>query len=860
MLSDESILALQAVGISPDDNSRIEVNDFSRIIDYLRAKFSAAEVDNRLLEITRYALESGRSSHLDRYRNSAMPRPAAPVTPENYALYQALLQHFDSIFPKIALNLETSQVPGALIYSAMRYGLLLDRDLIRDWRNNNFHAGLSYHQGNFWFELVKHKDSEPMIWQPDDFTLFLMVRYRDQLNLNNSTSWYKYLSRLLSPYLHPVRLPGMETMIDLFQAILKNHVPSYLVEISANRKKNRSLTRQQFLRLITRRVPSVRYPSDPLSISAGTTSRKQKRSIYAKYISKLIQQSATPDEFLQRAKGQELSGALRSVIKCAAFFCRNDTQFGTRLKKSGVIRIVNNLSQRFEQSFPDTDPEALSSNQLQESFLDIISSSNRSSTTNLITSLNYYFWYLHNENGRALITIPTSHVSRKQNWLYPSMVMPWEYLAIKNLLNRKLKLASEPNDKYIISRMILAVILGYRSGLRRGEILSLRCRDIQLEGIPTIVISTHGKFKPKTLSGNRVIIVGGRYSRDEIDMLKGLVLTGNEYIPGDERHIFSGYHQLSDATNNKNIFDEISHIIRFVTGDDNASFHSLRHSFASLNLYRMIRSRFSPSLPVNDYVDYDTGEDYSVYLNRLAPLPGATRRVNPVYQISAEMGHASPETTLGTYVHSLDWVLPYYQRRMTPTFSTAQLATALGVSRQAIQKKVKSVGERNLADYRDMMVRKLKPISTNVDLSDWTEPRHRLRLGNYNRKFEFDGCVSAIKRYRKNQISLRQLITLYPRLLDLPHELLRDRDLISHFARLHTHKQKINGDSIVQRFSALVPSEQRYCCYRWGISRREWTAGGFSRKNNSFESKRTEMAFSYLVNKLRIFDLEEGIF
>ena len=439
------------------------------------------------------------------------------------------------------------------------------------------------------------------------------------------------------------------------------------------------------------------------------------------------------------------------------------------------------------------------------------------------------------------------------------MVMPWEFLAIKSLLNRKLKLAAEPNDKLIISRMILAVILGYRSGLRRGEILSLRCRDIQLEGIPTIVISTHGKFKPKTLSGNRVIIVGGRYSRDEIDMLKGLVLTGNEYMPGDERHIFSGYHQLSDATNNKNIFDEISHIIRFVTGDENASFHSLRHSFASLNLYRMIRSRFSPSLPVNDYVDYDTGDDFSVYLNRLAPLPGATRRVNPVYQISAEMGHASPETTLGTYVHSLDWVLPYYQRRMMPPLATAQLATALCVSRQAIQKKVKSVGERNLADYRDMMVRKLKPISTNVDLSDWTEPRHRLRLGNYNRTFEFDGCVSAIKRYRKNQISLRQLITLYPRLLDLPHELLRDRDLVCHFVRLHTIKQKITGDSIVQRFSALVPSEQRYCCYRWGISRREWTAGGFSRPKYSFASKRTQKAYVYLANKLGVFGSSESL-
>ncbi|UZK04772.1 hypothetical protein [Venatoribacter cucullus] len=858
MLSDESILALQAVGISPDDNSRIEVNEFSKIIDYLRAKFSAAEVDNRLQEITRYALESGRSSHIDRYRSSSMPRPAAPVTPDNYARYLALLQ-FDSIFPKIALNLETSQVPGALIYSAMRYGLLLDRDLIRDWRNNNFYAGLWHHKGIFWFELVKHKAAEPMIWQPDDLTLLLLVRYRDQLDVNNSTSWVKYLNRFLNPYIGLLRLLNEEAMIDLFQAVLKNHVPSYLVEISANRKKNRSLTRQQFLRLISRRAPSVRHPCDPLSISAGTTSRKQKRSVYAKYISKLIQQSTTPDEFLQRAKCQELSGALRSVIKCAAFFCRNDTQFGTRLKKSGVIRIVNNLAQRFEQSFPDTDPEALSSNQLQDSFLDIISSSNSSSTTNLITSLNYYFWYLHNENGRALITIPTSHVSRKQNWLYPSMVMPWEFLAIKSLLNRKLKLAAEPNDKLIISRMILAVILGYRSGLRRGEILSLRCRDIQLEGIPTIVISTHGKFKPKTLSANRVIIVGGRYSRDEIDMLKRLVLTGNEYMPGDERHIFSGYHQLSDATNNNNIFDEISHIIRFVTGDENASFHSLRHSFASLNLYRMIRSRFSPSLPVNDYVDYDTGDDFSVYLNRLAPLPGATRRVNPVYQISAEMGHASPETTLGTYVHSLDWVLPYYQRRMTPTFSTAQLAVALGVSRQAIQKTVKADGERNLTDYRDMLVRKLKRISTNVDLSDWTEPRHRLRLGNYNRTFEFDGCVSAIKRYRKNQISLRQLFTLYPRLLDLPHELLRDRDLISHFCRLHTKRQKIAGDSIIQRFSKLIPSEQRYCCYRWDISRKEWKSGGFSRPKNSFESKRTEKAYRYLANSLKVFDSVESL-
>src|SRR5690606_41239893 len=117
----------------------------------------------------------------------------------------------------------------------------------------------------------------------------------------------------------------------------------------------------------------------------------------------------------------------------------------------------------------------------------------------------------------------------------------------------------------------------------------------------------------------------------------------------------------------------------------------------------------------------------------------------------------------------------------------------------------------------------------------------------------------AIKRYRKNQISLRQLFTLYPRLLDLPHELLKDRDLISHFSRLHTKRQKIAGDSIIQRFSKLIPSEQRYCCYRWDISKHEWKAGGFSRQKNSFESKRTEKAYRYLANSLKVFDSVESL-
>ncbi|WP_430461081.1 site-specific integrase [Thalassolituus sp. LLYu03] len=858
MLSDKSRRVLEAVGISPDDNSRIEVGDLSRVIDYLRKNFSASEVEDLFQEITRYAIDNGRSSNADLYHSSSMPRPAAPVTPDNSDLYLALWQ-FDSIFPKIMLDIDKEQIPGALIYSAMRYGLLLDGDLIRDWRIKNFYDGLWRHQNTLWFELSKHVNSEPMIWRPDDMTLLLLVRYKNQIRVNKTTSWYQYLKRFLSPFLGLLSLPKQNKLIDVFRAILKNKLPSYLVDISTDRKRNRGLARDGFLRLITKKVPPVIRQSDLSWPSEDIASRKQKRSVFADLVSHMVRTSDNANELIRRASTQQLSPALRSVIKCAAFYYCRDTKFGKRLKASGVLRIANNLSQRFEQKFSECDPECLSSDQLQHMLNEVVESQNNKSIPNLIKSLNHYLWYLHNENDRELIDLPRFKVQKEDNWLYPSMVMPWEYVALKNILYRNLMFANDEYDYQINHRMLIALILGYRSGLRRGEISSLRYRDIHLEGLPVIVITKHEGFSPKTRSGNRQVVVGGRYSDDEMGLIKELLYAVDENTFSDERHVFSGYYKLTDSTNNKKIFEEISKAIRFLTGDKNASFHSLRHSFASLNLYRMVRSQLSPEYLEDDNLNYDTGEDYSVYLRRLSPLPGATRTVNPVDQISAEMGHASPETTLGTYVHSLDRLFPYYQRLMMPTFSTAQLATALGVSRQAIQKTVKANGERNLADYRDLMVRKLKSVSANVDLSDWTFPQRRLRIGVFTRRFEFDGCTWAIRQYHKGRISLRHLLTLYPGMRDFPLELLRDHGLIRHFSRLSTNQQKLHGDSIIQRFSDLVPSEQRYCCYRWGISRDEWNSGGFNKPRLIFESKRTQKAYVYLANKLGVFGSAESL-
>lgn len=858
MLSDSARNTLLAFGIDPDGTDHISADNFSGIIDYLRSLHSASVVDEILESIIRYAVDAGRSSHADLYRSSMLSRPSAPVTPNNNQLYLALCR-FDGLFPEIMLNLSDNQVPGALIYGAMRYGLLIDKDLIRSWRETGFVHEIRQYKNYLWILLSKNVESEPIVWQPDDLTLFMMVRYKERLFLSKGTSWYRYLTIFLRPYIDIADWPSMEVFIDAMIAVLKNFVPSYLVEISTNRNRNRSLTEHGHLRLISRMIPDgvcVSVKSENSDRGEGRVSRKQRRSRDSDTISSIVHDCDSALDLIDRSESLGFSLPLMSLIRCAGFYIENDTEFGTRLERSGVVRIVNNLSTRFKHIFKEVDPESLSSDYLVDSLQDMVLAERESSQKNLRVSVNYYLWYLHHKNDRGYLCIEDE--MREGKFSHPAMVLPWEYDAIKSTLRRQLSMSSRSDDKQRDKYMLLALIFGYRSGLRRGEITSLRYRDIHLLGLSSIVISRHGDFKPKTQSGNRQVVVSGRYDEQELSLIKSIVSARIHSSCSDEEFIFGHYEVNSNSTNNKKIFEELTWIIRSVTGDKNASFHSLRHSFASINIYRMIRSRWLSEYPVDDHLDYDTGENYDVYLSRLSPLAGASRRVNPIYQISAEMGHASPITTLCTYVHSLDWILPLYQRRMMPEFSSAQLAIGLGISRQAIQKTARAEGRRKLSDYRLSMVRKLKNITTVVDLSGWYHPWKNSTFDGYNKSFEFDGVVTDIRHYDKGKITLRNFLRRHPVILRLPSELLKDFDLMKLFSALYLREEKSRGDNILKKFSELTPSEQKYCVYRWQVSREIWLEHGLKRRPLEFRSVRSEKSYQYLVRTLGIFDASGG--
>jgi len=111
----------------------------------------------------------------------------------------------------------------------------------------------------------------------------------------------------------------------------------------------------------------------------------------------------------------------------------------------------------------------------------------------------------------------------------------------------------------------------------------------------------------------------------------------------------------------KVLFQPVQTALRTVSGDPSLRYHHLRHSFVTFTLLRLLERSPCELLPtawlLDDHGDIalpNTTADISV-LAGLAPQDRPSRK--RLWQLALWAGHASPEETLSTYSHLLDWVL-----------------------------------------------------------------------------------------------------------------------------------------------------------------------------------------------------------
>lgn len=236
------------------------------------------------------------------------------------------------------------------------------------------------------------------------------------------------------------------------------------------------------------------------------------------------------------------------------------------------------------------------------------------------------------------------------------------------------------NNEFAQMQLAL-LILGFRCGLRRSETWSRRFVDfpgLGVEGIsqPELLVRPTKTVGVKSVSAVRRLPLAALLPEDELRWLADFVLDRQRRWPSDNRSALlfadpvSGDFRLTEP----HVFSDLTRLLQQITGDESFRFHHLRHSFASLTLIKLMEERTGEMLTSGGVLQFDVSPDaHSIVNDPLWRKAGVGDTSMSLALLSQWLGHSSERVTLRSYAHLLDFLLGYYLRnRENPVLTIAQ--------------------------------------------------------------------------------------------------------------------------------------------------------------------------------------------
>lgn len=288
----------------------------------------------------------------------------------------------------------------------------------------------------------------------------------------------------------------------------------------------------------------------------------------------------------------------------------------------------------------------------------------------------------------------------------------------------------QENPTDLQEMQIVLMILGFELGLRRGECLRLRICDIKVDNniSQSLMLVRNSRFGiTKSLSSVRKIPIG--VLLDPASLVR-IFSWHNKRIfeagSADNEDLL-----LSGSQNNINpspqeLFAPIKQAIVQVTGDRTLRFHHLRHSFANWTLVRMLSTTMSlPDSPFLRHPVFSTQRCNEV-VNGLLQNSDTGRKF--LYELARLMGHSSPETTLLSYVHILDWLLSQActQAQNEIGFSAQNVSFLTGVSIDQVYYKNKKETGINDGHYSPTPFLSKIPTIPDENMPELVKPKMSL--------------------------------------------------------------------------------------------------------------------------------------
>lgn len=667
----------------------------------LEAGLSTHLLRNALREITTRVQQNVPQCPLARValRVERQPNPINPVdySPDQVRRSHAVITGLqrglrlpeDEIYPtRLNFGLDTRARIGLLLLSAAYGGGLLDMEQLNALikvkpQDINHMAGVP--EVRLTLPVTETK-SEYRQWFPDPATMALLTANLEEIQDWAVDSHHKgaliYCVNRLLDYVDVTKADqprSLNDMLGLIRLELNFNLPQLQIQYASRGVVSHSL-RPTSWGSIFGRFDQI----DP----KGTYDDPQKGRKVKEDVPEWVQTLCTEvrSGSVSPLQGPDDQDSLISLVRAwAAYMVNGSSAYGEAQGRASIanyVRLVGfGLASQLD-SFEVFELEYDALEAIYEGILEIQPTDSRRQKT--ARGLYEFHHYLHRNHGLPPISAYSQlGISKGLTRVDARILSEEQYQQVlQSLTTSKLAFRSPR----LVTAVQVFIILGFRLGLRRNEALKLRLQDLHVSLLPEqiaervrrrhkrkrqlsgleisdlqldvdLLVRPHAQRGLKTRKATRRLPVHILLSPEELEILKAWY---RERMEEEKRQKFSEYlfcipEFRTQWISEEAILPAIHQAMRAVTGNEEVSYHHLRHSCATWLLLKTMRQVYGT--PVDMF--FDDLEQTRAWLCgnpgqprlELAAAGSPTRKI--LHHVSEVLGHVSPKTTLLHYIHSM---------------------------------------------------------------------------------------------------------------------------------------------------------------------------------------------------------------
>ncbi|MTI97458.1 MAG: site-specific integrase [Marinobacter adhaerens] len=609
-----------------------------------------------------------------------------PMTPRSFAhksVYEVIEADFWNSLRSDGVNgsRRLTHDAGRLVYSMIWFGGLHSQKFLKTICGaitGGLQTAKRYRGGRQLYWVESADSSECSRWFPDPVTLMLLHRFNREHGLkafpaNAPSLVAEFVSRITST--KSVVSADRNFVRGLMDAA--STVASLDIMGCAGFEQNApgvsvSMGASSWVRLITGLVPprgrcdtpesppelAVNKPSCPLSGPKSGNAKDAIASILRALALDERRKSASVKSASYKAlRGIAESSTLSPIVRVVASWCALSRLSVTA---STIRRYLSEFAEPLiAEMIDEEDLNDLDEDDWEDLYAELLKASSSIQQRAYRSGvLRRFHHYLVTQHG-----LPDTYIEGvSSNGLVDAEILtPAEF-------GRTLSMLADEPDRRLSEARQVALILGYRCGLRRGEIRRLLLRDLQglyepALAFPTLIVRGNRFGATKTMNANRVLPLWALLTDSELDLVRRWYRRRVLEQPSIKRNqlVFCELHQPDSLMPVGTLIDPIQDAMRSASGTPILRFHHLRHSCATYSALRLMESYPGELFPVG-WACSDDGEVIMPHWGEewYAVLCGEDRYV-PAFEklqyLTFMMGHASPGQTIRTYTHLLDYAV-----------------------------------------------------------------------------------------------------------------------------------------------------------------------------------------------------------